>query len=72
MENLSSHLQRPEQLLAGLLAGDLGLVQLPVALDHLPVAADVLPRPHLEPRLHVHLQDARDHVVPPGGGGGWR
>lgn len=63
--SLLSHLQRLEQLLARLLAGDLGLVQLTVALDSLPMAADVLPRPHLEPRLDVHFQDARGHVLPP-------
>lgn len=62
-----SHLERLEQLLAGFLARDLGLVQLSVALRHLPVAANVLPRPHVETGLHVHLQDACDHVLPPDG-----
>jgi hypothetical protein len=29
------------------------------------VAVDVLPRPHVQPWLHVHLHDAHNHILPP-------
>lgn len=59
------HLQLLEKLLAGLLAGDLCLVEVFVTLHTLPVPVNAFPRPHVETWLHVHFQDAGGHVLPP-------